>query len=152
MGKNILVAHGGGPTAVINCSLQGVVEAARASGKVDKIYAARLSGQTAVQNVSLMPLKDSLGASEELFVIPPHTLYGNYPPKIAESEIKSTQETGNIVLSRVVIPAGVCLPQPSYTSCIPFQVTAACAVNFPGFIIYRRPVYFLAVQPVCCFP
>lgn len=63
-----------------------------------------LSGQTAVQNVSLMPLKDSLGASEELFVIPPHTLYGNYPPKIAESEIKSTQETGNIVLSRVVIP------------------------------------------------
>ena len=40
MGKNILVAHGGGPTAVINCSLQGVVEAARESGKVDKIYAA----------------------------------------------------------------------------------------------------------------
>mgnify|MGYP002801205920 CR=1 FL=1 len=33
MGKNILVAHGGGPTAVINCSLQGVVEAARASGQ-----------------------------------------------------------------------------------------------------------------------
>ena len=41
MGKNILVAHGGGPTAVINCSLQGVVEAARASEQVDKIYAAR---------------------------------------------------------------------------------------------------------------
>lgn len=28
MGVNILVAHGGGPTAVINTSLQGVVEAA----------------------------------------------------------------------------------------------------------------------------
>ena len=45
MGKNILVAHGGGPTAVINCSLQGVVEAARASGQVDKIYAARFGAE-----------------------------------------------------------------------------------------------------------
>ena len=42
MGVNILVAHGGGPTAVINTSLQGVVEGARASGKVDKIYASPL--------------------------------------------------------------------------------------------------------------
>ncbi|NLL01169.1 MAG: peptidoglycan-binding protein [Clostridiales bacterium] len=38
------------------------------------------------------------------FVIPPHTLYGEYPPKIPESEIKPTGETGEIVLSRVVIP------------------------------------------------
>lgn len=45
MGKNILVAHGGGPTAVINCSLQGVVEAARASKQVDKIYAARFGAE-----------------------------------------------------------------------------------------------------------
>ena len=46
MGVNILVAHGGGPTAVINTSLQGVVEAARESGKVDKIYAARFGLRT----------------------------------------------------------------------------------------------------------
>ena len=45
MGMNILVAHGGGPTAVINCSLQGVVEAARRSGKIDKIYAARFGAE-----------------------------------------------------------------------------------------------------------
>ncbi len=45
MGFNILVAHGGGPTAVINTSLQGVVEAARASGRVDKIYAARFGAE-----------------------------------------------------------------------------------------------------------
>ena len=66
-----------------------------------------LSGQTALQNISLMPMKDALGNSEELFVIPPHTLYGEYPPKIAENEIKTVSETGEIVLSRVVIPAGV---------------------------------------------
>ena len=45
MGVNILVAHGGGPTAVINTSLQGVVETARACGKVDKIYAARFGAE-----------------------------------------------------------------------------------------------------------
>ena len=37
-------------------------------------------------------------------VIGPHTLFGNYPPKIAESEIKPVTETGEIVLNRVVIP------------------------------------------------
>ena len=49
MGVNILVAHGGGPTAVINTSLQGVVEGARASGKVDKIYAARYAAESACE-------------------------------------------------------------------------------------------------------
>ena len=66
-----------------------------------------LSGQNALQNATLMPRVNALGSSEELFVIPPHTLYGDYPPKIAESEIKSVSETGEIVLSRVVIPSGV---------------------------------------------
>ena len=66
-----------------------------------------LSGQTALQNASLVPIDDALGTSEETYVIPPHTLYGDYPPKIPENEIKDISETGEIVLSRVVIPAGV---------------------------------------------
>ena len=37
-------------------------------------------------------------------VIPAHTLYGDYPPKIAEAEIKPLSQSGEIVLSRVVIP------------------------------------------------
>ena len=37
-------------------------------------------------------------------VIPAHTLFGNYPEKIPEDEIKPTTETGEIVLSRVVVP------------------------------------------------
>jgi hypothetical protein len=40
----------------------------------------------------------------ERIVIGPHTLFGNYPPKIAEPEIQPMSETGEIVLSRVVIP------------------------------------------------
>lgn len=56
---------------------------------------------TAFQEITLLPVTE---IQEELFVIPPHTLYGEYPPKIAEDEIKPTGETGEIVLARVVIP------------------------------------------------
>lgn len=37
-------------------------------------------------------------------VIPPHTLFGIYPEKIPEDEIKPMDESGEIVLSRVVVP------------------------------------------------
>lgn len=62
-----------------------------------------LSDVTALQNVQLRP-SDETGMDEETFVIPAHTLYGNYPEKIPEDEIKPTRETGKIVLSRVVVP------------------------------------------------
>lgn len=57
---------------------------------------------TAVQPVSMRPLE--LQEPEETIVIPDHTLYGEYPPKIPEDEIKPINETGEIVLSRVVLP------------------------------------------------
>lgn len=41
--------------------------------------------------------------SNDIF-IPEHTLYGEYPAKIPEAEIKPVSETGEIVLSRVVVP------------------------------------------------
>ena len=40
-------------------------------------------------------------------VIPAHTLFGNYPEKIPEDEIKPMDTSGEIVLSRVVIPETV---------------------------------------------
>ena len=43
-------------------------------------------------------------ASFERLVIGPHTLWGEYPPKIEEAEVKPLGESGEIVLSRVVIP------------------------------------------------
>ncbi|MEZ3437110.1 MAG: carboxypeptidase-like regulatory domain-containing protein [Lachnospiraceae bacterium] len=57
---------------------------------------------TALQNVELRPA--AAGEGEDVFVIPAHTLYGTYPPKIPEEEIKPVNETGEIVLSRVVVP------------------------------------------------
>ena len=62
-----------------------------------------LANVKAVQNVRMRP-SDVGREEEEVFVIPAHTLYADYPPKIAEDEIKPVNETGEIVLSRVVIP------------------------------------------------
>ncbi|MDE6925246.1 MAG: peptidoglycan-binding protein [Acetatifactor sp.] len=57
---------------------------------------------------SLQPVRmDPLATTEEeekRVIIPVHTLFGDYPPKIPEDEIKPMDETGEIVLSRVVIP------------------------------------------------
>lgn len=62
-----------------------------------------LPTSVAIQPVALEPETDT-APEENPIVIPDHTLYGNYPPKIPEAEIKPTGETGEIVLSRVVVP------------------------------------------------
>ena len=62
-----------------------------------------LAGVTAIQKIRLRPLVTE-DQTPDIFVIPAHTLYGVYPPKIPENEIKPVNETGEIVLSRVVVP------------------------------------------------
>ena len=62
-----------------------------------------LPDTTALQPIRMTPLAPGAEPSE-LIHIPDHTLYGEYPPKIAEAEIKPTGQSGEIVLSRVVIP------------------------------------------------
>lgn len=62
-----------------------------------------LADVTALQNATMQQAAEA-GAAGSLYVIPPHTLFGDYPPKIAEPEIVPEAETGEIVLSRVVIP------------------------------------------------
>ena len=41
MKGNLLIMHGGGPTAVLNCSLYGAVTEALGSGEVDRVYGAK---------------------------------------------------------------------------------------------------------------
>lgn len=57
----------------------------------------------AEQSVRLK-LKEAEQPQAERIVIGPHTLFGEYPPKIAEAEVKPVTESGEIVLNRVVIP------------------------------------------------
>ena len=57
-----------------------------------------LADATAIQGARLTPLAmEEEGSEEESVVIPDHTLYGTYPPKIAESEVKPVDESGEIV-------------------------------------------------------
>lgn len=65
-----------------------------------------LADSTAIQPVGMTPVGEGT-PPEDPVVIPDHTLYGNYPPKIAEAEIKPVNESGEIVLSRVVVPQTV---------------------------------------------
>ncbi len=58
-----------------------------------------LSGERALQQIKMTP-----GNQGDDDVISAHTLYGEYPPKIAEEEIKDVTNPGEIVLSSVVIP------------------------------------------------
>lgn len=62
-----------------------------------------LAGELSLQPIRMTPLITT-EESETIIVIPDHTLFGEYPPKIPEDEIKPMDETGEIVLSRVVIP------------------------------------------------
>ncbi|MBP3352066.1 MAG: peptidoglycan-binding protein [Lachnospiraceae bacterium] len=61
-----------------------------------------LPDRLALQQIRLTPLENT--EEEQFVVIPEHTLFGEYPPKLPEDEIKPMGESGEIVLSRVVIP------------------------------------------------
>ena len=84
-------------------SLYTIIVTAPGYEKVEINGAEILPNVTAIQEVNMIPTIDDT-EEVELFVILPHTLYYEYPPKIAEAEIKTTAETGEIVLDRVVIP------------------------------------------------
>ncbi|MBQ9765990.1 MAG: peptidoglycan-binding protein [Lachnospiraceae bacterium] len=62
------------------------------------------ANELSIQNASLRPGSNLRGSSIALL---PNTLFGNFPPKIPESEIKPLGQSGEIVLSRVVVPETV---------------------------------------------
>ena len=62
-----------------------------------------LPDEISLQVVQLNRLEETV-EPPVLINIPDHTLYGDYPAKIPEPEIKPLPERGEIVLSRVVIP------------------------------------------------
>ncbi len=62
-----------------------------------------LADTTAIQDATMEQV-DASSTEYSQFVIQPHTLFGDFPPKIAEPEINPAAETGEIVLRQVVIP------------------------------------------------
>lgn len=92
MGVNILVAHGGGPTAVINTSLRGVVEGARASGKVGKIYAARF-GAEGILKGDLIDLTNVPAATIAKLEKTPGSAIGSCRRKLTDGDYPTVIET-----------------------------------------------------------
>ena len=89
---NILVAHGGGPTPVINSSLQGVIEAARASGQVNKIYAARY-GAEGILKGDLIDLTDVPESMISLLRNTPNSAIGSCRRKLGDADYPTVLET-----------------------------------------------------------
>ena len=62
------------------------------------------SGENGLQSIVLQPSEQTPDYVYNPIVIGGHTLWEYYPPKIAAPEIKPLSESGEIVLSRVVVP------------------------------------------------
>lgn len=63
-----------------------------------------LPNMKSLQTVRLTKLSASINQTENPILIPAHTLFYPYPPKIPETEVQPLPPSGEIVLSRVVIP------------------------------------------------
>ncbi len=74
--NKILIAQGGGPTAVINQSLVGAVLQAQRSGKVDAVYGAR-HGVRGIVNEDLVDLTQETHANLELVASTPASALGS---------------------------------------------------------------------------
>lgn len=76
MKSNILIVHGGGPTAVINSSLYGVIDEAKKSDEIDKIYGA-IGGTEAILKENFINLKNIPNGRLELLLQTPGSAIGS---------------------------------------------------------------------------
>ncbi|MBS6644366.1 MAG: diphosphate--fructose-6-phosphate 1-phosphotransferase [Clostridiaceae bacterium] len=74
--ENVLVVHGGGPTAVINSSLYGVIEEAKESGRIDKVYGA-IGGSEAIFKERFLDLMQFPEEKLKLLLETPATAIGS---------------------------------------------------------------------------
>ena len=75
MPQNMLIVHGGGPTAVLNCSLFGAIDEAKKSGKISKIYGA-LGGMRGVVAERFVRLDQASDAALSLLTTTPGSAIG----------------------------------------------------------------------------
>ncbi len=91
MGRNILVAHGGGPTAVINASLQGVIETARDNGGFGRILGARFGAEGILKN-DLLDLTDIPASEVAKLSHTPATAIGSCRRKLSDADYPAVIE------------------------------------------------------------
>ena len=76
MAGNLLVVHGGGPTAVLNASLYGVIRQAQAEKEVGKIYGA-IGGSEAILAENFLDMGNMPDEKIELLLQTPGTAIGS---------------------------------------------------------------------------
>lgn len=85
MKPNLLIVHGGGPTAVINCSLYGAVRAAKESLAVGRILGAQ-GGIEGVLSESFIDIRKQSSAAIEAIKNTPGSALGSCRYKLQEND------------------------------------------------------------------
>ena len=88
---NVLVVHGGGPTAVINSSLYGVLSEAKASGKIGKVYGA-MGGSEAILKERFLDLMQFPEEKLMLLLTTPATAIGSSRYALEEADYEAMPE------------------------------------------------------------
>jgi len=89
---NLVVAQGGGPTPVINCSLFGIIDQAISSGKIAKVLGARY-GITGVLRDDFVDLSTLSGQRKEGLKHAPGAALGSCRHKLQDQEYPRIIET-----------------------------------------------------------
>ncbi len=101
---NLLIAHGGAPTTVINASLYGAVMAAKESGKVEHIYGA-IHGSAGILNESFIDLGAQPKAELDKLLHTPASAIGTsrtplYEPEYARmAEVLQKHDIGYVLFT-----------------------------------------------------
>ncbi len=90
--KNLLIIHGGAPTAVINASLYGVIEEAGHYEEIGKIYGA-LGGSLAVARGEFMDLGSLDEREMELLLQSPSSAIGTSRDQLEEEDYEAIAES-----------------------------------------------------------
>lgn len=91
MGENLLIIHGGGPTAVINASLYGVLEEAKKYPMLSHIYAAK-NGTGGLLKEELIELEDVPEEKLKLLLQTPGSAIGTSRDQLEKEEYNRMAE------------------------------------------------------------
>lgn len=108
MGKmkdNVLVVHGGGPTAVMNCSLYGVISESKKHREIGCVYGA-IGGMEGILNEKFLNLSDFDEEKLTLLLHTPGTAIGSSRYPMTEEDYKKTPEILKKYEIKYILPNG----------------------------------------------
>lgn len=105
MKDNVLVVHGGGPTAVMNASLYGVIEEAKMHPEAGVIYGA-IGGMEGIMKERLLNLSEFPEEKLELLLQTPGSAIGSSRYPVTDGDYKKTPEILKKYNIKYILPNG----------------------------------------------